>query len=131
LIKRVWIDAWQIQSSGDPFDVGSEVAWALSPSFDADYLGAVLGKVEALRVTDAWEPEGELPDDVPATAGTVRAISAVYCRFAPLPGGHPKTNYPVTGSTSIEPRISVDGWEHEDEGDDLQFIAYVVDLDVP
>jgi len=47
----VWIDDWQMQCCGEPFQVGSVVTWILDPKPEAGYLTAVLGEDEASRVT--------------------------------------------------------------------------------
>ncbi len=38
----VWVDSWQMRCCGEPFRVGSQVAWTLSGA-DPDWLGAMLG----------------------------------------------------------------------------------------
>lgn len=47
----VWVDAWQMQCCGDPFAVGSRVAWTLSEP-DREWLASD---------ADGWHPE---TDDV-------------------------------------------------------------------
>jgi hypothetical protein len=91
----VWIDGWQMQCCGEPFRLGSQVAWTLGAA-DPDWLEAMLG---ALQTVDAVEEHhGGVPEDTVPTRGTVTHIAAVHCRYAPRSGSESRTLYPVAGS---------------------------------
>jgi hypothetical protein len=129
----VWIDDWQMQCCGEPFQVGSVVTWILDPKPEAGYLTAVLGEDEASRVTHYENHHGPVLEEFPSTVGTVTAIRAVSCRFAPRPGDDSRMNYPVPGTSRISERTSADGWDvgpSPDGADEAgsRFIGYVVDI---
>ena len=128
MVRTVWVDSWQMQCCGHPFQIGSEVSWTISPRVGSEFLAQVLGPDEALRITDAEEHHGGIPDDSPRTAGTVISIRAVFCEFAPEPGSNPQTRFPVVGTGVLEDRSSVDGWEPED--DRRHFLGYIVTMEV-
>ena len=88
----IWVDGWQMQCCGEPFRLGSQVAWTLRAA-DPDWLEAVLG---AQQIADAAEEHhGGVPEDTMPTRGTVTHIAAVHCRYAPRPGSESRTIYPV------------------------------------
>lgn len=91
----VWVDSWQMQCCGGPFRRGSQVAWALGDA-DPDWLEAVLGAVGARAVDAAEEHHGGVPEDTTPTLGTVTRITAVHCRYEPLPGSGSPASYPVS-----------------------------------
>lgn len=104
----VWVDQWQYDCCGDPFAVGDTVSWTLRPS-DVDWLSAVLGyhRPDPLPVSE--ERHGSLPDHTPETTGVVRALAAVYCRFALRPGSDaddPHALQPVRGTEWVQPLAS-------------------------
>ena len=105
----VWVDSWQMRCCGEPFRVGSQVAWTLSGA-DPDWLGAMLGADAQQTVDAAEEHHGGLPAETVPTRGTVARIAAVHCGFAPEPGGDSRTRYPVPGSDVLTDAESADGW---------------------
>ena len=121
----VWVDNWQMQCCGKPFNIGSRVAWTLK-RVDTDWLATVLGADTANMVDAAEEHHGGLPDDAPVTVATVSAINAVHCRLEPMAGGDSQTYYPVSDSGVVSPVPSADGWT-PDRGE-LQFAGYLVRL---
>jgi hypothetical protein len=121
----VWIDDWQQQCCGQPFAVGSRVSWTLIAP-DAEWLAGVLGPDLSTSITHAEEHHG-LPGDATATAGTVRSIRAVRCRYARRPGADSRMHHPVPGSTAVTSIDTADGWEREQ--DDLRFVGYLVELE--
>jgi hypothetical protein len=123
----VWVEGWQMQCCGKPFEVGSRVAWTLVP-VDADFLGHMLGAGSSGTIDAAEEHHGGVPDDTPETAGTVRAIRAVQCRYAPVPGGDERMLAPVAASAVQTDVQAADGWLTD--GDGLQFVGYLVRLAV-
>ena len=78
----LWVDAWQMQCCGEPFRLGSQVAWTVGEA-DPDWLAAVLGAETAPGVGGAEEHHGGIPEDTEPTTGIVTRISAVHCRYAP------------------------------------------------
>jgi hypothetical protein len=67
-----------------------------------------------------------LPEQTPATTGTISRITAVHCRYASAPGQDTRTLYPVPGSAALRELESADGWTPDYE--DLQFVGYLVQL---
>src|ERR1700678_752135 len=88
----VWVDAWQMQCCGEQFGIRSRVSWTLGEA-DRDWLATMLG--DGVTVDAAEEHHGGVPEGTPETTGTVTAISAVHCRYAPSPGDGGRTLYPV------------------------------------
>ena len=117
----VWVDAWQMQCCGEPFGVGSRVSWTLIDA-DAEWAERVVGA--GVAVDAAEEHHGGAPDGTPETAGTVTAVSAVHCRYAPAPDGDQCMLYPVSSSAVLTPVMSADGWALDRDGQ--QFAGYLV-----
>jgi hypothetical protein len=89
----VWVDGWQLQCCGEPFRLGSQVAWTLRAAAPR-WLGKVLG-ADAPAV-DAWkEHHGGVPEDTAPTRGTITRIVAVHYRSAPVPGKGPAAALPI------------------------------------
>ena len=124
----VWVDAWQMQCCGDPFEVGGDVSWTVSSAGDEDFLVPILGRGEAGQITGIEDHHGALPDDTVPTRGRVLRIAAAYSRFAPLPGQPVGPSYPLEGCGTTELRERATGWEPTIGG--LQFVGYAVDLGV-
>lgn len=123
----VWVEAWQMQCCGKPFTVGSRVSWTLRPA-DADYLENMLGAEAGGAIGATEDHHGADLDKVPATAGTVTAIAAVHCRYAPAPDRDERMLYPVA-SSGVQTAVQMaDGWTAD--GDDLEFAGYLVRLAV-
>ncbi|MFE0379600.1 DUF6578 domain-containing protein [Streptomyces inhibens] len=122
---RVWVDNWQMQCCGEPFGIGAEVSWTLVDA-DKEWLADVLGGEAAATVDAAEEHHGGTREGTSATAATVTGISAVHCRFAPLPGKPAHTRYPVPDSGTLTALTSADGWTSD--RDELQFVGYLVEL---
>ena len=124
MLRRVWIDDWQMQCCGDPFRVGSQVQFSTTQSLDTDYFSDVLGPDAAAALTD-YEDHHDL--DVGPMArliGTVERIEAIFCQY----GRRGQTLYPMAGTTQVDLRDKATGWEseHEDEDAGLRFVGYVV-----
>jgi hypothetical protein len=122
---RVWVDGWQMQCCGEPFAVGEEISWTLRDA-DNEWLKAIFGPESAIAVDKQEEHHGGVVEGTPATAGRVTTIAAVYCRYAPPPGGDARALHPVAGSGTATPVQSADGGTN-DRGD-LTFVGYVVGL---
>ena len=120
----LWVDAWQMQCCGEPFRLGSQVAWTVGEA-DPKWLGAVLGAEMSPGVDGAEEHHGGIPEDTEPTKGVVTGISAVHCRYAPRPGDA-RALYPVPGSGVLTDVDSADGWI-ADRGEE-RFVGYVVRL---
>jgi hypothetical protein len=121
----VWVDSWQMQCCGQPFRIGSHVAWTLRAA-DPDWLEAMLGTDAQQAVDAAEEHHGGIPEDTEPTRGRVTRIAAVHCRFAPMPGSDSPTAYPVQGTGILTDVESADGWT-DDSGDE-HFVGYLVQL---
>jgi hypothetical protein len=126
-VLTIWMDGWQMQCCGNPFRIGSRVEWTLVADPDRDFLTSVLGDDIASAVTHWEEHHGGLPDDAPATAGVVRAIRAVRCRYGRNPGQPDGALYPMAGSAIITQIESADGWDVDDG--EAKFVAYLIELD--
>ena len=122
----VWVDAWQMQCCGEPFHLGSQVAWTLGDA-DAGWMESVLGTDPRRTVDAAEDHHGQIPEDTPATRGTVTRIRAVHCRCAPVPGSNSRTRYPVPGSGLLTDIESADGWTPDRS--EQQFLGYLVQLE--
>ncbi|MFF4288848.1 DUF6578 domain-containing protein [Streptomyces sp. NPDC001633] len=124
----VWMDSWQMECCGEPFALGSEVSWAVVAP-DREWLTKVLSAGTAATVDGVEEHHGGRPEQPAPVRGTVTGISAVHCRFAPLPGEPGHTRHPVPGSSTLTPLSSAPRW-HADRGD-LRFVGFLVELDAP
>jgi|GEM_PF-1349290 len=124
--KTVWVDDWQMHCCGDPFEVGARDSWTLVPP-EREWLATFLGEDQASRISDAEDHHARVTEDDARTRGTVKTISAVYCRFLPRPGDDDRTLYPALGSVEVEARAAASGWEKELDG--LRFVGYVVQVD--
>jgi hypothetical protein len=122
--RVVWVDSWQLQCCGDPFAVGSTVAWWLSPTVDRDFLGTVLAAADVGRITDVQEAHFDGLDGR-TVEGVVREIERVMCRYAPVGDG--PLHVPVTGSAVVTAQATADGWESETG--DVRFVGYLVRLE--
>ena len=122
----VWVDDWQMQCCGEPFGVGSEVAWTVSEA-DGDWLDRMLGPDARSRVDAAEDHHGQLPAGTPRTRGTVIGIRAVHCRYAAEPGGDERALYPVPGSGVVSDIESADGWTPDLA--EARFVGYLVELE--
>jgi hypothetical protein len=124
---QVWVDGWQMQCCGPPFEVGATLAWTVHGLVDRDFLGTVVGEERAAGLTHVEEHHADDAERLITLEGKVRSISAVFCRYAPRPDGPRQHLFPIPGSAVIEGRTSADGWETE--AGDLQFVGYIVDVD--
>lgn len=122
----VWVDEWQQACCGDDFAVGSRVTWQLHARADPEWLATVIGQDEAATVTHC-EEHHDGGDSAVATTGTVRAIRAAYCRFAPRSSVDAHMLYPVPKSTVLTPIFEVDAEPPQEEG--LSLVGFLVDLD--
>jgi hypothetical protein len=116
----VWMDAWQLQCCGAEFDVGTRVSWTLT-GMDQHW-AELLG----LPVDAAEEHHGGVPDDAPATSGTVTGIRAEHFRYAPANEADQRTLSPVAGS-AVFTWVSHAGSWGADPGD-LEFAGYLAEL---
>ncbi|MFG2098325.1 DUF6578 domain-containing protein [Streptomyces sp. NPDC048612] len=123
----VWLDDWQMQCCGDPFDIGSEVSWTLIDP-DKEWLADVLGAGTAATVDAAEDHHVDAPEGAAPTVATVTAISAVHCRYAPRPGEPEGTRYVVPDSGTLTALTSARRWVAARDG--REFVGYLVGLDV-
>ena len=125
MAMTIWVDNCQVQCCGEPFRLGSQVAWTLRAA-DPDWLAARSG-ADAQQTGDAGEEHhGAVPGDTIPTRGRVRHTAAVHCRFVPEPGSDSLTACPVAGTGVLTDIRSADGWT-EDRGDE-HFIGYLVHI---
>jgi hypothetical protein len=123
--RRIWVEAWQWQCCGDPFEVGQSVSWTVASAIDRDYLATVIGEDAAAKISDYEDHHHVAEGDVRPVGGTVSGIAAVSCQFA----RQDRAFYPVPGTAVVEARSRADGWEREDEL--LKFLGYIVTLASP
>lgn len=121
MMRKVWIDAWQMQCCGDPFHVGQRVEFATVPPTDLAFLGRVLGEEGAARLTDREDRHDAGEGPPTRIAGVVQGIEAISCRFEPM--GHP-----VTGTTHLEAREHAAGRERADADGSCRLVGYVVTM---
>ena len=126
VIRRVYVESWQIQCCGDEFALRSKVEWTVVADPDLEFLSAVLGSHEADAITDIEEHHGLMQLRDEPLIGTVHGITAVFCSYAAPSTG--KALYPVSGTAVLEPRERADGWEQEDAHTRV-FVGYLVDVD--
>jgi hypothetical protein len=127
VIRRVWIDDWQMQCCGDPFAIDSTVSWSTFRVTDTAWFGEFLDAEVAASITD-YEERHDLGNDrtLERTSGVVRAVDAVFCRYRIVD----RVATPIAATGVLEPRSSVDGWEDEDDmGAGRSFVGYLVTLD--
>ncbi|MFC5006620.1 DUF6578 domain-containing protein [Dactylosporangium cerinum] len=126
----VWTAFWQLRCCGEPFAVGSEVAWRLYDT-DSAWLNELLGtggagsapiRLDAVEDHHPQREEGEPP----VTRGTVVAVEAVHCQHACDEGG---TCVPVPGSGTRSAVATANGWTPDLDG--RKFVGYLVRLVVP
>lgn len=122
----VWVDAWQMQCCGDPFEVGDEVAWRLEDA-DEEWPGSAVGPDLAGRIRYAEERHADRVDALPPRRGRVVAVTAASCAYATSPAD-PRTAYPVPGSTALRDVGRAD--EREPPGLPGQLNGWVVEVDL-
>lgn len=122
----VWIDDWQMQCCGTPFEEGDEIAWTLAPALGDRRPPDLLGDDTAGRITHVEDHHGILSDQTPVTRGTVRSIEVAFCRFvAERSAGDGRVLRPVPGSQLLRPVRRATGRE---EAAGLRFVGYVVEV---
>jgi hypothetical protein len=123
----VWLDGWQVECCGEPFAIGSRVAWTLDERVDRAWLATVLGEALAATVTHAQEHHGNLPEDAPATDAVVTRVRAVSCEYAPAPAGSDgRTHVAVPGTRVVVELHDVRGWY--EPAAPLHHVGYLADL---
>jgi hypothetical protein len=131
----VWVDGWQMECCGDPFAVGSTIAWRVSRVPDDDFLGSVLGTGEASEVTASYEHHGDR-EQMAGLTGVVRRIRAVFCDYG-IEAPEAKVARPVAGTGSTTELDAVDRGGVSELGPDglprltHRFVGYLVDLEDP
>jgi hypothetical protein len=129
---KIWTDAWEWQCCGEPFTVGAEVEWGLTPvsadarSFLAEPLGTEI--VDQLTHFETHHEGASDQTQAALTHGRVESIQAVYWQRAPRSGGDPRVVYPVAGTALLKMRETANGWEPDNDRDKLGFEGYIVEL---
>jgi hypothetical protein len=121
------VAAWQQQCCGAPFRVGGRVEWLLTDDIDRVALAQTLGPETAARLTHAEDHHGALPEGTAPTTGTVRTISAAFCRYAVRDEERDAVGHPAPGTTVLKRRTDADG--REPDSRELPFVGYVVELE--
>lgn len=129
-MKRVFMDGWQIECCGEPFEVGDLVTWTVVDSPDPDsFLASAFG-TELADSIDFDEDHHDMAEHSKRAVtsrelvGWVEGIQAAFCSFTPSDRDH----YPVPGSGVLESRRGpVDGNEPGDLYEH-HFIGYLVDI---
>lgn len=88
---------------GTAFTIGSQVSWTVGTG-DASWLSALFGADASVRIDVFEDHHGDLPDETPPASGTVRAIMAVYCRYAAR-AGREGDFWQVPGSGVLLPEV--------------------------
>ncbi|AGL18508.1 DUF6578 domain-containing protein [Actinoplanes sp. N902-109] len=109
----VWMDHWQMDCCGTPFDTGATVAWRLRPATDLDWLSTALPGTAAVDAV-----EDHHGGDTPPTTGTVLSIATLHCR-------HDGRIVPGSGILTPVPRA---GKWTGDLGD-RHFAGFLIQLD--
>lgn len=122
----VWVDSWQLQCCGEPFQIGSQVAWTLK-KIDLDWIASLLGADNPVAVDAAEEHHGGVPKTTVPTKAKVTKIAAVHCRYARRRGKPPVMRW-VPGTGVLTDITSADGWT-DDLGED-RLVGYLVGLKV-
>ena len=128
----VWIDNWEWQCCGEPFEVGSNVLWGLVPASEQfkSELAKQLGEV-ADRLTHC-ETHHDMDDEIRPIPirGKVEGIYAVYW-IRESQRDDPRVYESVPGTGVLESRETANGWEPEDETTSSRvrtFEGYIVEL---
>jgi hypothetical protein len=125
----VWIDGWQMQCCGEPFQVGSVVSWNLTPVLGSSHVPSIL-IADGPQITHIENHHGpDIPDGTVLTVGTVNAIQMAFCKVAPMSDDDSSVCVPVPSSGWLSTRTSAssaDGDEGED--DDTHFLGYIVEI---
>ena len=127
MTELIWVDGWQMQCCGKPFAVGSHVEWRLNDAPDLDWLETALEPEIARRISYSEEHHDDPPGDHPLRHGTVVAIQAAFCQYAPT-GPDERKLYPVAGSTVRREVSQADGAMRDESGE--RFNGYVVEVEL-
>jgi hypothetical protein len=128
--KTVWVE--DLGCCGDPFAVGSTVAWELQGVGHADrrFFASVFGDEIAARITDRLDRH-EDNKRARLVSGVVRSIEAVSWQVHPLADDSPVTDafglYALPGSVVMVAKSAAD---QMDEVRGRPCMGYIVDLDV-
>lgn len=114
----VWVQAYQVQSGGEPFAVGQDVTWPISQQLNRTALTEHVGAETAAQISMAVDRHALRPEDTADHTGIVTRIEAYRCRHAQ---GHV-----VPGTVETYPVVEADGWEPEEDGS--HFVGYLVTL---
>lgn len=132
VVRIVWVDEWQVQCCGDPFEEGQEVTWSLAAVRERFGIGRptdAVGDDVARRITHVEDHHDVLSQGTSAVRGRVVSLLRASCRFAPRPGrGADRALHPVPGSAVLQKVTRAAGREAAAPG--LRVIGYVVELRV-
>jgi hypothetical protein len=124
--ELIWVADWEMQCCGEPFAVGAQVTWRLSPCGNG-LLAPFLGEGAAQPAWYYDHHDDERSAAPAAQRGTVRTIRSVWCAHR----RRGNVLVPVTGSAELRPTDHATGWEDDQTDDGLQFVGYLVELDLP
>lgn len=119
----VWVDGWQMACSGEPFSVGSEVAWFFEPAHNSTWFEAVIGGDPDLRLPLAEEHHSQESAGARVPGTTVITELSAVSPVAPVPLGGARTG--VTGAAGLAG--SDDGIDPAGAGE-ISFFGGLVDL---
>jgi hypothetical protein len=122
----VWMQGWEFECCGAPFEVGSQVRWLLGVADQAlrDRVTMDVGDEDGSRLTHYETHHGpDHDDELTYVTGTVATIKAVYRTYD-------DQGRPVEGTSYAEDRSSAVDFE-DDGADGSRFSGYLIELDTP
>lgn len=114
----VWVESWQVQSTGEWFELGQRVTWPCVTRSDAAAFTELVGADTAARVSLGVDWHARRPGDTTPRTGTVETIVGYRSRLA--------LGHVVPGTVETRPVARADGWESEEGG--LISMGYLVKL---
>lgn len=122
VLRRMWVDGWQLECCGDPLRVGESVDVVTTTEVDREFLGVVLGESDAAGITDYDDRHGSDLEDADRLVGTIERIEAVWCRYE-LRG---RMMQPVADTAKVVAQHEATGHELSPEGEQREFVGYVI-----
>jgi len=119
----VWVDRWQQQCCGQPWDVGTAVSWTVTDP-DRDFLVPLFSDENRVVIDKAEEHHNPGLDGFPTVSGMIRSIRAVSVAYELNQDA--RVMYPVPGSATLTSLPS----SESSPLDVPDFTGYIVELDI-